>query len=307
MKAIVLEQYGGAEQLSLRDMPKPEAKPGQAMVRVVATSLNPIDLKRASGTMRQIFPVEFPFIPGGDFSGVIDEVAQGVENFQVGDEVFGYAAAGGSYAEFIAMDADKIALKPKALSHEEAASLAMVAQTASQALKEAGLTAGQTILIHGAGGAVGNAAVQLATQLGANAIAVARAESVDRLRSYGASRVIDSSLEAFDSIAENVDVVLDTLGGEYQEKSFAVLKPGGVLIAVSQPPSQDQADRYKVRAVMMNTESSAGSLELLRSKIDGGEVKPFVGRTYPLRDIAKAWKESRTEHIEGKVVFNVAE
>ena len=190
MKAIVLEQYGGPEQLALQNIPNPTPGRGQAVVRVVATSLNPIDFKRASGTMRQLFPVEFPFVPGGDFSGVVDALAGGVDAFRLGDEVFGYAAAGGSYAEFIAIDTNKLALKPTTLSHEEAASLAMVAQTASQALKEAGLEAGQTILIHGAGGAVGNAAVQLAQKVGAHVIAVARAESVDRLRSYGASLVI---------------------------------------------------------------------------------------------------------------------
>ena len=305
MKAIVLEEYGGAEQLTLQDIRKPKAGPGQAVIRVVATSLNPIDLKRASGAMRQIFPIEFPFVPGGDFSGVVDEVAEGVTDFTVGDEVFGYAAAGGSYADFIVMDTNKIALKPGALSHEEAASLSMVAQTASQALQEAGLRAGQTILIHGAGGAVGNAAVQLAKHLGATVIAVARTESIARLQSYGASLVIDSSLEAFEPKAKNVDVVLDTLGGEYQQRSFTMLKPGGVLIAVSQPPSPDEAAKYKVRAVMISTVSTADSLTLLGSDIDAGKVKPFLGRTYPLRDVPRAWKESRTEHIEGKVVFTV--
>ena len=307
MKAIVLEQYGGPEKLALQDVPKPKAGPGQVVVRVVATSLNPIDLKRASGTMRQLFPVPFPFVPGGDFSGVVDGVGQGVTDFQLGDEVFGYAENGGAYAEFMISDANKLALKPKTLTHEETASLAMVAQTASQAIKEAGVGAGQTILIHGAGGAVGNAAVQFAQQLGANVIAVARAESIDRLRSYGASRVIDSSEEAFESVAKDVDVVLDTLGGEYQQRSYAVLKPGGVLIAVSQPPSQEEAARHKVRAVMLNTTSSAESLAVLRSQIDSGQVKPFVGRLYPLQDTPQAWKDSRSEHIEGKVVFTTAD
>lgn len=307
MKAIVLDQYGGPEQLALRDIPNPTPGSGQAVVRVVATSLNPIDLKRASGTMRQLFPVEFPFVPGGDFSGVVDAVAEEDAAFRLGDEVFGYAAAGGAYADYIVIDTNKLALKPTTLNHEQAASLAMVAQTASQALQEAGLKAGQTIMVLGAGGAVGNAAVQLAQQLGAHVIAVARAESIDRLQSYGASLVIDSNLEVFESVAKNVDVVLDTLGGEYQQRSFAVLKPGGVLIALSQPPSQEEAAGHKVRAVMLNTTSSAESLAALRSEIDSGKVKPFIGRTYSLRDVPQAWKESQSEHIEGKVVFTIAD
>jgi len=154
MQAIQLKQYGGADQLSLGDVPTPAPKPGQVLVRVAATSLNPVDLKRASGTMRQVFPVEFPFIPGGDFSGAVESLGAGVHGFKVGEGVFGYSASGGAYAEFIAIDADKLARKPSTLNDVATASLSMVAQTASQSLAEAGLKAAQTILVLGAGGAV---------------------------------------------------------------------------------------------------------------------------------------------------------
>jgi NADPH:quinone reductase-like Zn-dependent oxidoreductase len=305
MKAVVLQDFGGPEQLTWKEMPQPVPGPGQVLIRVAATSLNPVELKRASGTMRQIFPVEFPFIPGGDFSGVVEEIGEGATEFHIGDQVFGYSFRGGAYAEFLVVDANVIAPKPATLSHEETASLALVAQTASQALEEAVLQPGQTVLIHGAGGSVGNVAVQLAKKIGARVIAVCHSESIDRLRSYEADQVIDSATIPFESVAKDVDVVLDTLGGEFQQRSFSVLKPGGTLIATSQPPSQEDAERRHVRATMLLTKISASSLAALGKQIDEGTIEPFIGRTYPLSDAAQAWKDSRARHIEGKVVFHV--
>jgi NADPH:quinone reductase-like Zn-dependent oxidoreductase len=146
MKAVVLQDFGGPEKLKWKETPRPVPGPGQVLIRTAATSLNPVNLKRASGTMRQFFPVEFPFIPGGDFSGVVEETGEDVTAFHIGDEVFGYSFAGGAYAEFLAADTNVMAPKPASLSHEETASLALVAQTALQALEEAGLRSGQTVL-----------------------------------------------------------------------------------------------------------------------------------------------------------------
>jgi NADPH:quinone reductase-like Zn-dependent oxidoreductase len=163
MKAIQIKQYGGEEQLEMVDVPKPQAGKGQVVVRIAATSFNPIDPKRTSGDMLQVFPLQFPFVPGGDFSGVVDSVGEGVEGLKTGDGVFGYSMAGGAYAEFIVIGADKVGLKPKSLNHVEATSLALVAQTALQMLDRASAQKGQTILIQGAGGAVGSVAVQVHT------------------------------------------------------------------------------------------------------------------------------------------------
>ncbi len=305
MKSIELKQYGGPEQLSEADVPKPEAKPGQVVVRVFAASYNPIESKMASGVMRQMSPLTFPFRPGSDFSGTVDSLGAGVEGLSVGDEVYGMAA--GTYAEFVAVDAGKIARKPRTLSHVEAASLAGVGQTATQALERAPLRSGQTVLIQGASGAVGSVAVQIAHHMGARVIASADAESRDRLLGYGADEVIDYKATPFESVAKDVDVVLDGVGGDVQQRSFAVLRPGGMLIALSQPPSEEEAAQHKVTAVMMGTETSAASLEALAAKIDAGEVQPFVGRTYPLSEVARAWADVSSQHIEGKIVFIVAE
>jgi NADPH:quinone reductase-like Zn-dependent oxidoreductase len=303
MKAIQLKEYGGPDQLVEVTVPKPQAHAGQVVVRVIATSLNPIDPKRASGSMRQIFPLEFPFIPGSDLSGVIDSVGDGVSGFQAGDEVYGGAVQGGSYAEFVAVEADKVALKPRILTHIEAASLATVAQTAVQALDRAGLEKGQTILIQGAGGAVGSVAVQLAHLRGAHIIASASAASAARLWSYGANEVVDYRVKPFEVVAKDVDVVLDTVGGEVQLRSYRVLKPGGVLIAISQTPSQQEAEKHQARASFFVTDIAGANLRALTGLIEAGQIRPSVGRTYPLSDAATAWRDSSSDHVQGKIVL----
>jgi NADPH:quinone reductase-like Zn-dependent oxidoreductase len=303
MKAIELKDFGGPEQLVETDFPKPVAQRGQVVVRIHATSLNPIDPKRASGHMRQIFPVIFPFIPGGDFSGTVDSIGENVVGYELGDEVWGDSAAAGAYAEYLAIHVDQIARKPRNLTFVEAASLALVAQTAQQALDHANLQPGQTILIHGAGGAVGSAAVQLAHTLGARVIASASPGSFERLRSYGADQLIDYKTTRFESAVKDVDVVLDGVGGETQQRSYAVLKRGGILVAISQPPNTDEAAKYGVRAMMFSTQDSPETLNQLTTEIEAGRLKPYVVKTYPLSEIPQAWRDSATERTTGKVVF----
>ncbi len=305
MKAILLNEYGGPEQLVLGDVPRPTPGPGELLVQIHATSLNPVDLKRASGKMREVFPVKFPFIPGGDFSGTIESLGDGVETFHVGDEVFGYSMAGGAYAEYIVMGAKQVALKPKQVTDVEAASLAIVGQTATQMVENANLMAGQTVLILGAGGAVGSILVQLAHARGAKIIAIAYAESAERLRKAGADVVIDAATTPLETAANQVDVVFDCLGGELLHRSFPTLKRGGVLLSITMPPPAEEAVKYGVRAEMLFTKSSAETLQKLAEMVDRGEIKPFVGRTYSLNKASEVWARSRSEHIEGKVVFTL--
>ena len=304
MQAIQVNEYGGPEQLKVVEIPKPIAKRGQVLVRIHATSFNPIDLKRVSGKMREIFPLTFPFIPGGDFSGVIDSVAENISGYQPGVEVYGNTESA-TYAEFAAVEVNKLSPKPRNLSHIEAASLGVVAQTALQALDHAHLEAGQTILIHGASGAVGSAAVQLAKVRGAHVIASGSAASLDRLRSYGADQVFDYKTTPFESVASNVDAVLDTVGGEVQQRSYAVLKPGGYLVAIAQPPSPVEAHKHGVHALFFSTDSSIDTLQRLTPLIESGQLKPHVAKTYPLSAASQAWQDIATSHIDGKVVFAV--
>jgi len=305
MRAIQINKYGGPEQLEEVVIPKPQARANQVVVKILAASLNPVDVKITGGAMREFIPLQFPWIPGRDFAGIVESGGADAVNFQPGDKVFGYSDIGGAYAEYIAIDVDKIALKPGAVTYAESASLATVAQTAIQALDEAGLLSGQTILILGAGGAVGNVAVQLAHRQGARIIASASADSLDRLRGYGAQEVLDYKITPFQNVARGVDVVLDCIGGETQQQAFSTLKPGGVLISIVQPPNLDEAVKHRVRATMVQTRSDSNSLHNLALLIDSGEIKPFVGKTYPLTQAANVWRQVKTEHIEGKIVFTV--
>jgi NADPH:quinone reductase-like Zn-dependent oxidoreductase len=303
MKTVQMSEYGSEEQFKLVDVPKPQPQAGQILVGIAATSFNPIDPKRASGAMRQIFPVEFPFTPGGDFSGVVESAGQGADGFKAGDEVFGYSMPGGAYAEYLAIGASQAALKPKSVNHVEAASLAMVSLTALQMLDRAGVKKGQTVLIHGAGGAVGGVAVQAAHQRGIKVIGTASAASLDRVRSYGAEKVIDYNAAQFENEVKDVDAVLDTVGGAVQQRSYGVIKSGGVLVAASQPPSQDEAKKHNVTAGMIQTEVSSAGLQTLARMIDAGEIKPCVGKVYPLSEVAQGWRDAKSKHIEGKIVF----
>jgi NADPH:quinone reductase-like Zn-dependent oxidoreductase len=236
---------------------------------------------------------------------VIESLGSGVTDFAVGDEVFGLATAAGGYAEKIAVDAKKIAHKPRSVGHVEAAALALVSQTAIQALETTGLKLRQTILILGAGGSVGSIAVQLAHLAGARVIVSAASKSADRLRGYGADQVLDYKKTPFETVAQDVDAVIDGVGGETLQRAYSVLKRGGNLVTLTQPPSPEEAEKHGIHAVMLQTQSSAESLKKLAALIDAGEIKPLVGRTYPLAKAAQMWSDARTQHIEGKLVLTV--
>jgi NADPH:quinone reductase-like Zn-dependent oxidoreductase len=306
MKAIQTKDYGGEDQLKLVEVPQPKAEKGQVVVRIAATTFNPIDVKLTSGDMRQMFPLQFPFVPGADFSGVVDSVGEGVAQFRAGDEVWGYSPGGGAYAEYIAIEADKIGPKPRTLTHIESASLPLVGQTALQMVERAGIRNGQTVLIHGAGGAVGSVAVQEARRRGATVIANGSTGSADRLKSYGANRVIDYETTPFENSVRNVDVVLDTVGGDTLQRSYEVLKEGGVLVAITQPPSEQEAAKRRLKASMVLTQPNSATLKTLSELADSGEIKPFVGKVYPLSEAANAWRDNHSHHVDGKIAFKVS-
>jgi NADPH:quinone reductase-like Zn-dependent oxidoreductase len=305
MKAIQIDQYGGEDRLKVVDLPQPKANKGQVVVRVLTTSFNPIDMKLTSGNMRQIMPLHFPFVTGGDFSGVIDSVAEDVKEFKPGDEVFGYSPSGGADAEYIAIDAGRVAPKPKKLNHIEAASLGLVGQTALQMVEQAGVEKGQTVLVQGAGGAVGSVAVQIAHHRGAKVIGTATGADIDRVKQYGAVQVIDFKTTPFEKTVHGVDVVLDAVGGDTLQRSSAVLRTGGVLVSIVQPPPEDEASKYHVNASLLVTDSNSKSLREVAQLADAGVIKPFVGKVYPLTDVAKGWRDYRSNQVDGKIVFTV--
>jgi NADPH:quinone reductase-like Zn-dependent oxidoreductase len=307
MKAIRIHGYGGPEQLRYEDAPVPQPSGGQVLVRVQAASINPVDYKLASGAFRQIMALDFPWIPGGDFSGVVEAVGPGVTGLKRGEAVYGDSPGGGAYAEFVAASASMVAPRPGKLGPVEAGSVPLAAQTAWQGLFDHGhLQRGQTVLIHAAAGGVGTFAVQLAHWKGARVLATASAANADYLRSLGADQVIDYKATRFESAAKDVEVVLDLAGGETQRRSFGVLKAGGCLISAVQPPSQEEAARHKVHAQMMRMQASTRGLGQLAELLEAGTIRTVVTKAYPLAQAQDAWGNHMSGHTRGKVVLEVS-
>src|SRR5256712_1911128 len=290
MKAVRLLEYGG--QLVFNDLATPTIARDEILVKVKSTAVNHLDLVEASGTARQILPIDLPWIPGHEFSGVVEQIGSDVAAYAPGDAVFGTSGMG-AYAEFLAVKPALIARKPSNLSFDEAASVPVASQTAWQGLFTHGhLEKGQTILIHGGAGAVGAYAVQLASHAGATVIATASGDDEAYLNSIGASWVLDYREAQFEKVLrEKVDVVFDLVGGDAQKRSFLVLKEGGHLVSAVQPVSQEEAAMHHVSGVMMRLAPSGDVLSRIGRLLEEGTIRPDVATVYALQDAAQAWKD----------------
>jgi NADPH:quinone reductase-like Zn-dependent oxidoreductase len=291
MKAVRLLEYGG--QLVFSDVPTPTIARDEILVKIRSTAVNHLDLVKGSGTLRQMLPIELPWIPGHEFSGVVKHIGSDVAAYAPGDSVFAANEAGGAYTEYIAVKSALIAKKPSNLSFEEAASAPVASQTAWQGLFTHGhLEKGQTILIHGGAGAVGAYAVQLASHAGATVIATASADDEAYVRSIGASRVIDYREAQFEKVLrQKVDVVFDLVGGDTQKRSFLVLKEGGHLVSAVQPVSQEEAAMHRVSGVMIRLAPSGDVLSRIGRLLEEETIRPDVATVYALQDAAEAWKD----------------
>src|SRR2546425_5168958 len=306
MKAVRLLEYGG--QLVFNDVPTPTIARDEILVKIKSTAVNHLDLVEASGTARQILPIDLPWIPGHEFSGVVEQIGSDVAAFAPGDAVFGTSGMG-AYAEYLAVKPAVIARKPSNLSFEEAASVPVASQTAWQGIFTHGhLESGQTFLILGGAGAVGAYAVQLASQAGATVIATASGDDEAYLNSIGASRVIDYRAAQFEQVLrEKVDVVFDLIGGDTQKRSFLVLKEGGHLVAATQPVSHEETARHRVSGAMMRLAPSADGLGRIARLLEEGTIRPDVATVYALQDAARAWKDiAARRRSHGKLVLRVA-
>jgi NADPH:quinone reductase-like Zn-dependent oxidoreductase len=312
MKAVRIHSYGDRDVLTYEDAPRPTPGPGEALIRVYATSVNPFDCYVHMGYMTAYFNYTLPLIPGSDAAGVIEEVGEGVTDFQPGDEV--YARAGvwrdGANAEYVVAAAADIAAKPQSLDFVHAAALPHAVLTAWQALIEgAQLEAGQTVLIHAAAGGVGHVAVQLAKERGATVIGTT-SQHTNLVRALGADEIIDYSTTAFEDAVRDsvgaVDVVLDLVGGETQARSWAVIKPGGILISAVQPPSEEEAQAHGVRCYYVASAPPIGAtLAEVAKLVDSGKIRPVVSAVLPLADIRQAHELVESHHTAGKVVLQV--
>src|SRR6478752_10316144 len=308
MKAVRIHNYGGPEVLKYEDAPRPQPGEGEVLIRVHAATVNPIDRRVREGHMKEFWPHKFPLILGWDLSGVVEELGKGVSRFKIGDEVYSIPdpTRNGAYADYIVVRESELALKPNSLHHIRAAALPLVAVTAWQALFDAGqLVSGQRMLIHGGSGGVGHVAVQLAKWKGAHVFGTASTKNQELLRELGVDEPIDYTKQKFEDVARDIDLVLDLIGGETQERSWSVLKKGGVLLSLVQPPAAEKAKALSVRAAFVAGHPSGAQLAEIAKLIDSGELKLTIDRILPLSEVRRAHQLSQTGHTRGKIVLRV--
>jgi NADPH:quinone reductase-like Zn-dependent oxidoreductase len=310
MKAIILKGFGGVENLVLTELPLPSISENEVIVRVKAIGINPIDIKTRKGKGLAGALKEFdPIIPGWDISGTVTRVGAKVSALKKGDEVFGminFPGHGKAYAEYVAVPEAHLALKPSVISHEEAAAASLAALTAWQVLKyKAGIKKGDRVLIHSAAGGVGHYAVQMAKYLGAWVAGTSSAVNKEFILSLGADKHIDYENQNFEDLLHDLDFVLDTIGGEYTDRSFKVLKPGGNIICIPSGTSEDITE--KAGALGMNgshflVQSNGDNMKEIADLLEKGIVKSFVSKTFKFTEIQAAHQQMETGKTKGKIV-----
>jgi len=308
MKSVCIYSYGGPEVLVYEDSPLPHPGEGEVLIKVHAAGINPVDWKVREGHLKEMLHHTFPLILGWDVSGVVETLGTSITRLKVGDEVYSRPdiARDGAYAEFIVVKESEVALKPKSIDHIHAAALPLAGITAWQTLFGAGaLSAGQRVLIHAAAGGVGSLAVQLAKWKGAHVIGTASAENHDFLKKLGVDQVVDYRSQRFDEVVQPVDVVLDTMGGDVQERSWKVLKRGGILVSTVSPPSAETAAANGVRQAFVFIKPDAPALAEIAKLVDGEKLKAIVETILPLSDATRGQELSERGHTRGKIVLRV--
>lgn len=306
MKAIRIHEFGGPDVLKYEDIPEPQPGPGEIRIRIIAAGVNPIDWKIRSGYIGEL---PLPMIMGLDVAGVVETAGQGETSFQPGDEVFAKVSIGqGGYAEYTVVSSTHAALKPRSIGFIESAAIPTAGLAAWQSLFDiADLESGQTVLIHGAAGGVGTFAVQFARWKGAHVIGTASSKNAEFLKSIGSDEVIDYRNQRFEEIVNNLDVVLDTIGGDTFERSWEVLKPGGFLVSTVASIPEGAPQKYGVRAKTLMTQADGRELAQIADIIDEQKIKPIVTTVLPLSDAQKSHEMSESRHARGKIVLRVTE
>ena len=309
MKAVRVHRFGPPEVITLEDVPKPEPRNGEVVVQVKAAGIGPWDALIRSG--KSALPQPLPLVLGSDLSGVIDSIGPGVEQFRVGDEVFGVTNERftGAYAEYALAKAAMIAPKPKSLNHTHAASVPVVAVTAWQMVFDfAQLSSGQSVLIQGGAGNVGGYAVQFAKLAGALVIATTSAKDVSYVRSLGGVGVIDYRATRFEERVKETDAVIDTVGGDTLDRSYGVLKRGGIVVSSAAQPSNEKAEHHGVRAVFFLVQVTTERLRKIAELIDAEKLRTEVGEVLWLDEARKGHEMLEgAPHRRGKIVIKVAD
>lgn len=308
MKAVVAHEYGEPEVLKYEDVPRPEPKENELLVRVIACGVNPADPLVISGRLAKEFGTHLPLIPGYDVAGVVEAAGARVTRFKKGDAVYGYALFGGGWAEYAVLGENEAALKPKSATFVETAAVPMGALTAWQSLIDtAKLSPGQTILVHGGSGGVGSFAVQIAKARGAKVIATASSANQDLLKQLGVDVAIDYTKTKFEDVAKDVDVVFDTVGRDTLARSYALVKKGGIVTTIVGRPDPAQLEKYGIRGSSVWSHPDGNELAEITTLIEAGKIKPVVGQVLPLVEAVRASQQAETHHTRGKIVLKIAE
>jgi NADPH:quinone reductase-like Zn-dependent oxidoreductase len=300
--AIRFHEYGGSEKLVLETIPRPVPGANEVLIKVHFAGVNPVDWKFRAGYLRDFMPVQLPFVPGIDVSGTIEELGSEVKGLKKGQAVFGVAK--GAYAEYAIASANDITAKPDSLGFEQAATLPVGALTAWQTVEDAGIKTGQTVAVLGAAGGVGLFAVQFARAKGAKVIGTASSANLHYVKSLGAEKSVDYTKGPLETEIKNVDVVIDTVGGETLEKSYSLLKTGGVLVTVAGQVSEEKAKARGVKA-LSSRRGPTEKLKMIGEMAAAKTLRSEVGKIFPLAEARAAQDLSQTRHGRGRILLRV--
>jgi len=308
MKAVVAHEYGGPEVLKQEEIPVPELKENEILVRVVASGVNPADPLILGGKYAKEFGTHLPLILGYDMAGLVEKTGAKVTKLKVGDPVYAYLLWGGGWAEYCLSNETESAIKPKSLTFTEASAVPLAALTAWQALIDIGkIQGGQTVLIHGGSGGVGSFAIQIAKARGARVIATASATNQDLLKQLGADVSIDYTKPNWEETVHDVDFALLPVGGETMRRTYGVMKKGGTIATLISRADPAELEKRGIRGAPVFSHPDAGELAEITKLIDAGKIKPVVSQVLPLTDAAKADQQAETHHTRGKIVLKIAE
>lgn len=302
MEAIVIEQYGGPDQLKLKQVSKPNVGEHEVLIEVYAIATNPAEWKMREGYLKDVMPLTFPHILGYDVAGIISEVGKNVKKWRIGDAVL--ATANGSYAEFTVADENQVVAKPENINFNEAASIISTSMTAWTALFIDGkLTKDQKVLIHGGAGGVGSMAIQLAKHAGAFVASTGSTSNVNFLKELGADVVVDYTNQDFTNVIHDYDLVVDLVGGETQKRSYQVLKKGGILASAVGITEEDKVEGMHTASVWV--QPSAELLMKITKLLESGALRPVIGEVLPFEEnkFRKAHEQLQTGHTRGKIII----
>ncbi len=310
MKAAQIKEYGGPSAVQINEIEAPKAGPGQVLVEVYASSINPFDTTVRAGYMKEMIPLQLPVTLGGDIAGVVAEVGDGVTNFKTGDTVYGQAnvvaGSSGAFAQLAATSSKQVAIMPVDINFNDAAALPLVGVSALQALTEhIKLQAGQKLFINGGAGGIGSAAIQIAKDIGAYVAVTATGDGIDYVKQLGADKVIDYKTEDFAAALSGYDAVFDTAAGDDFDKSLGILSKGGVAVSMIAQADEERARELGVMAITQSTRVSTESLESLSKLVESGAVVPQVDKVYPLEQIVQAFEARESGSVKGKVVVEI--